>query len=1022
MTTTTTPGVLDHLVFQHPFRRYQRFALRHVEEVLGTADDDGRFHLVAPPGSGKTILGIELARRFGRPTLVLAPTTAIVEQWRSQVALFLDDDADLDAVVSTTPDRLAPITVLTYQVVSTPAGNEPLVLEAARESWIAELMEAERVDDVEAARERLTRLREHNRRTFDRELSRRARRHKRALLRGGEVDVRRFLHDNARTHLERLTAHGVGTVVLDECHHLLDHWAVVVRSLLDGLDDPRVVGLTATLPDPDTPAEFENYDELLGDVDIEVPVPAVVKEGELAPFRDNVYFVEPTDAEDRYIGDVEGAFERAVAHITDREAFHRWLRRPLENTEGRIDADGVAAVLREDPLLGLARLRMLTDAGDDLDDAPVPRDARDPAGADERARVVADHALDELRVSEDPADHALVEELRGALRPFGFSLTERGLRQIRAPGDLVLAYSEAKQRAAADILEREAEELGGRLRAVVVTDFERTGRGVATVGEALASDAGSARRAFRTLIERPALEWLEPVLLTGQTVWIDEQVADDLLGFADEWLTDNGIEAELTTAPCDVPGAVELTGRGRAWSPRTYVRMLTAAFEVGVTRCLVGTRGLLGEGWDALRLNTLIDLTSVTTAQSVQQLRGRSLRLDPSWPHKVAHNWDVVCVDPLRAHGDRDLRRLRRRHRRVWGVVEMPMLERVTEQAAEPFALRPKGEEPLAPPRMHGQVVRGLGHVDVPLVKALGMRPWDKVRYDNATSRSLHRIGDRQDSYELWGIGEEYADAHAWTAEIRPLRGDVRTIARITGLASQLARALRAAIIGILLFVAVHALDAVLQTGFTPEGLLVISVLLGIAVVTSLAMNARLIWRLGRMLLRDQPPDAIVGDVGRAVLAGLRDADLVHRSLREEQVRVAVDASGVPSVLLEHASHADTERFVRACTQVLGPVVDPRYLIRRDDRRLPEVGARWLWVPLRTALTRRLGEPVGYHPVPDDLGVNRQRADAFARAWKRHVGGGELIHTRSDEGWRALLDARAAERPTATSLAYERWW
>jgi superfamily II DNA or RNA helicase len=402
MTTAATRGLLDHLVFRHPFRRYQQLALRHVEEVLGTEEDDGRFHLVAPPGSGKTILGIELARRFGRPTLVLAPTTAIVEQWRSQVALFLEDDADLDAVVSTTPERLAPITVLTYQVVSTPAGNEPLVLEAARESWITELVEAERVADVEAAHERLARLREHNRRTFDRELARRARRHKRTLLREGDAQVRRFLHDNARTHLERLTAHGVGTVLLDECHHLLDHWAVVVRSLLDGLTDPRVVGLTATLPDPDTPAEFENYDELLGDVDIEVPVPAVVKEGELAPFRDNVVFVEPTAAEDRYIGDVEGAFERAVAHITDREAFHRWLRRPLENADGRIDADGVAAVLREDPLLGLARLRMLTDAGDDLDDAPVPRDAREPAAADERARVVAVHALDELSVSEDP--------------------------------------------------------------------------------------------------------------------------------------------------------------------------------------------------------------------------------------------------------------------------------------------------------------------------------------------------------------------------------------------------------------------------------------------------------------------------------------------------------------------------------------------------------------------------------------------------------------------------------------------
>jgi superfamily II DNA or RNA helicase len=310
--------VWSRLAFRHPFRRYQRFALRHVDEVRGTDRDDGRFHLVAPPGSGKTILGLELVRRFERPALVLAPTTAIVQQWRAQVALFLPDGADLDEVVSTDPARLAPITVLTYQVLSTPATAEPVVREAAREAWLEELLTTERVPDRAAGEARLATLRANNRRTFDRELARRTRRHKRRLLREGDASIRRFLHGNARDLLERLTAHGVGTVVLDECHHLLDHWAVVVRSLVDGLDEPAVVGLTATLPDPDTPEEFENYHELLGDVDVEVPTPAVVKEGELAPFRDNVYVVEPTRAEDRYLADVEGAFERAVSHVTDR--------------------------------------------------------------------------------------------------------------------------------------------------------------------------------------------------------------------------------------------------------------------------------------------------------------------------------------------------------------------------------------------------------------------------------------------------------------------------------------------------------------------------------------------------------------------------------------------------------------------------------------------------------------------------------------------------------------------------------
>jgi superfamily II DNA or RNA helicase len=1013
--------VWSQLAFRHPFRRYQRFALRHVDEVRGTEQDDGRFHLVAPPGSGKTILGLELVRRFERPALVLAPTTAIVQQWRAQVALFLPDGADLDAVVSTDPARLAPITVLTYQVLSTPATAEPVVREAAREVWLEELVTTGRVPDLAAGEARLATLHANNRRTFDRELARRTRRHKRRLLREGDASIRRFLHGNARDLLDRLTGHEVGTVVLDECHHLLDHWAVVVRSLVDGLDEPAVVGLTATLPDPDTPEEFENYHELLGDVDIEVPTPAVVKEGELAPFRDNVYVVEPTRAEDRYLADVEGAFERAVVHVTEHPGFRRWLRAAVEDDEGEVTADGVIAVLRADPVLGLARLRLLVGQGVDLGDVPVPRDAREPAAADDRARTVAAYALEELTVSADPADHELVDELRRALRPFGFTLTERGLRQIRAPGDLVLAYSEAKQEAAADVLELEAEALGDRLRAVVVTDFERTGRGVATVGEALASDAGSARRVFRALLERPALAWLEPVLLTGRTVWIDEAVAEDLLGFAREWFEREGYAAALTTEPCDVPRAVALVGRGADWSPRTYVRMLTAAFEAGVTRCLVGTRGLLGEGWDALALNTLIDLTSVTTAQSVQQLRGRSLRLDPSWPRKVAHNWDIVCVDTDRAHGDRDLRRFVRRHARYWGVAELPPVRRVLDGATLATPLQPAGTELVASPSWHGRIVRGVAHVDLPLAEDLAGQDWWKVRFDRATTRSLRRIGRRDRSYELWRVGEPYDDAHGWTADLQLRRRDVRSAHTVSGLVTQLLRALRGSLVGTAVFLLFQGLHGVAHAR-TADVVVWGGVLALVAAVGSLVLNARTIGEVGRALLREQPPDAIVGDVGRAVLEGLRDAELVDRRLTVDQMRVAVDERGMTSVLLEHASEEDSGRFVRACAQVLGPVVDPRYLIRRDDRRLPAVGARWLWVPLRTALARRLGEPVGYHAVPDDLGVNRGRAEAFARAWARHVGGGELIHTRSDDGWRALLEARAAERPTATSLTYERWW
>ena len=109
------------------------------------------------------------------------------------------------------------------------------------------------------------------------------------------------LHPNARDLVDRLVAHGVKTIVLDECHHLLDHWALVIAYLEVRLRaaavQPTLIGLTATAPSPQDATGFENYSALLGEVDFEQPTPAVVKEGNLAPYRDLVWFTEPTAPE-----------------------------------------------------------------------------------------------------------------------------------------------------------------------------------------------------------------------------------------------------------------------------------------------------------------------------------------------------------------------------------------------------------------------------------------------------------------------------------------------------------------------------------------------------------------------------------------------------------------------------------------------------------------------------------------------------------------------------------------------------
>ena len=71
--------------FQGTLRGFQEDA---VAALL--ANDTGV--LVAPPGTGKTVMGIALIARRGRSTLVLVHRQPLLDQWRAHLAAFLDVD------------------------------------------------------------------------------------------------------------------------------------------------------------------------------------------------------------------------------------------------------------------------------------------------------------------------------------------------------------------------------------------------------------------------------------------------------------------------------------------------------------------------------------------------------------------------------------------------------------------------------------------------------------------------------------------------------------------------------------------------------------------------------------------------------------------------------------------------------------------------------------------------------------------------------------------------------------------
>ena len=231
-----------------PLRDYQADLLDAVRP-----DDGAALHLVAPPGAGKTVIGLALAVRNGCRALVLAPTTVIRAQWAEQAARFFrTPDGSAPAVADRCPEageNPADLTVLTYQALSVVADAGPWEA-AARERWLDELVRDGRTRARADAW--LKALAADNPAAYNRGIRSRA-----ATIRArvDELDddaVAALLARGARERLDALVDAGVATIVLDECHHLRAHWAVVVhylrRRLVAAGAAPTLIGLTATEP------------------------------------------------------------------------------------------------------------------------------------------------------------------------------------------------------------------------------------------------------------------------------------------------------------------------------------------------------------------------------------------------------------------------------------------------------------------------------------------------------------------------------------------------------------------------------------------------------------------------------------------------------------------------------------------------------------------------------------------------------------------------------------------------------
>lgn len=669
------------------FRPYQELALAAFER--DRAAGRRSTHVVAPPGSGKTVLGLEIIRRLGQPALVLAPTTTIQQQWSDKLSLFTEQ-----------PDRFlgvgGPLHVYTYQTICQTIDPGGTLRDAAIERLVQERAAAAGLPPDEV-RAQIHAFRGHAATRFERDIANTVAGVKREIARGDHlgVDLDMLLRPSVHERVRDLVEAGVGTLVLDECHHLASMWGYLIRTVIGALKDVHVVGLTATSPSDLPAAEANLYHALLGPVDFTVPTPAVVRDGYLAPYQELAYFTTPLDSERAWLDERHLRFAELLDRLheppppgEDELAFGPWVigRIRYRDTAGSDARLPFATFAKRRPELARAGLRYFHQAGLPLpDDAPRGEGWREPPTLDDWIVLLSDYTVGCLRGHPGEAAERRLAELRLGLADLGFVVTRAGVRRGGSDVDRVLTTSAAKSLAAVEVLAAEHESRADGLRAVILCDTEH---GQRQPEESPLALSGGARGILRVLGGDVRTAVLRPIVLTGETLACLPADAERHAATLAKRHPDLG-------APrIDEQDGLAVLGGG-GWTPRRCAAAAGGLLASGATQVIVGTRGLLGEGWDAPRLNVLVDLTSVAADVSVRQMRGRAVRLDPTDQQKLASNWDVVCVAPDLARGVADYQRFVRRHSHLHAPCEDGSIETGISHVHPALS-------PFAPPEQSG--------------------------------------------------------------------------------------------------------------------------------------------------------------------------------------------------------------------------------------------------------------------------------------------------------------------------------
>ncbi len=878
----------ENIIFKYPWRNYQKRVLDELEEHL----DDNHLHVIAPPGSGKTVLGLEVMTRLNQPTLILAPTIAIRNQWVERFCeLFLPADQRPEWISTSIKDPKL-VTVSTYQGLHAACTDGKEVEDEFEE------LESESCEEDNSSKP--TKL--------------------------NEV-------------IQALEGVSLGVIIVDEAHHLKNAWWESLIQIKNNLNT-TIVGLTATPPYDVSYSEWSRYLELNGPVDTEISVPELIKEGDLCPHQDYLVISEPTDNEltkiNEYRKTTREAFDlfaqdkRIVEHLGSTEL----IRTPETQLDWIYSNMGYYSAI----------LIFLNHNEFQVEDHHVKitgnKLSQLPKLTKEWLEILLEYYLKKF---EEEDDQVIQHQKSVTLVLKKAGLMERGRINFTDDSKLekLLTSSLGKLESISRITEFESKNLKNDLRQVILGDFIRK----EYLSDTIDINKLGVIPIFESL-RRKKIDGLKIGVLTGSLIIIPESAIGKLTEVAAKY----GIHT-VNTQPLQYDSnylIVNVNDKLR----HDIVHIVTQTFESGEITVLVGTKSLLGEGWDAPSINVLVLASFVGSFVLSNQMRGRAIRTVRSNHEKTGNIWHLLCSDPTSPNGGKDLETLRRRFKSFVGISEKEIRT----------------------------IENGLGRLVIPKpLDKSAISAFNKRMFSSAAERELLR----NQWYEAIGNGTSLIEEIKLPFEEEE---DYQTLKKL-----YLNKTIKYLLFELglgLTFYAQEFLEQLprLRDLFrTQDGRWSILVFF---ILGAFAFFGRQLFIAFKLFVKYRDISKDIHRIGNSLLRTLVDTKHIQTDISNLTVESSVNRFGEVFCHLEGGTTFEKAVFIKSLQEIVTPVDNPRYLIIRRSTLFNMINQR------------------DYHSVPDILGKHKTMATKLANYWNKLVGSCTLIFARNSEGRAILLKAR----------------